>query len=325
MAREHIRGGLASGRDPRAFDAAQLRKGIAVELEHVVRRGKRATKRDRAIAKEIAMDHLVEHPRYYDYLEEAERKMEMATNPAKHKVSLLRRQEALELATEVATRGWKNHRRKGDIPEYWDKEVPGGTLNIIESSSRMYNYELQHVAESGIVTDLGKSRGSLRDAQVKAILESMKRKLPVVNPQAVRNRAPPRAQWMSQAVRHPGKLSKLAAKLGFEKKPFMSRSLAEQKQILDACMHEYGYRSCLGSTMLLAQFPAIKRDPKMSRRAEALREYLVSKYGGPGSFGPRQNPPDGEWDAVPAILMHIDLGKVKLTSRQVTELELETR
>jgi hypothetical protein len=41
----------------------QLAKGIKVELEHTS---------DRAVAKEIAMDHLGEKPDYYDRLEKAE-------------------------------------------------------------------------------------------------------------------------------------------------------------------------------------------------------------------------------------------------------------
>lgn len=42
---------------------AQLDKGIKVELEHTT---------DKAIAKEIALDHLNEFPDYYDRLEKTE-------------------------------------------------------------------------------------------------------------------------------------------------------------------------------------------------------------------------------------------------------------
>ena len=49
-------GGLAEGMSPKDFDAAQLRIGTEVELEHTP---------DRRLAQEIAMDHLVEHPAYY--------------------------------------------------------------------------------------------------------------------------------------------------------------------------------------------------------------------------------------------------------------------
>lgn len=48
--------GRAWGLDPSQFDPAQLRAGIAVEMEHT---------RVAWIAMRIAMDHLVEDPNYY--------------------------------------------------------------------------------------------------------------------------------------------------------------------------------------------------------------------------------------------------------------------
>jgi len=48
------------------FDPEQLRRGIDVEMEH---------SESRSCAKAIAKAHLVEHPRYYDFLDEMERKM----------------------------------------------------------------------------------------------------------------------------------------------------------------------------------------------------------------------------------------------------------
>lgn len=44
---------------------AQLEKGIKVEKEH---------SKDKAKAREIALDHLLEHPDYYDRLEKVEEK-----------------------------------------------------------------------------------------------------------------------------------------------------------------------------------------------------------------------------------------------------------
>lgn len=41
----------------------QLKKGIAVELEHTT---------DKDVAQEIALDHIAEHPDYYDRLAKAE-------------------------------------------------------------------------------------------------------------------------------------------------------------------------------------------------------------------------------------------------------------
>jgi hypothetical protein len=56
---ELIPGGLASGMRPSDFDPAALRRGTKVEMEHTG---------DRRVAQEIAMDHLVEDPRYYEKL-----------------------------------------------------------------------------------------------------------------------------------------------------------------------------------------------------------------------------------------------------------------
>jgi hypothetical protein len=48
--------GRSKGRRPSEFDPVQLRRGTQVEMEHT---------QDRKIAERIAMDHLVEDPRYY--------------------------------------------------------------------------------------------------------------------------------------------------------------------------------------------------------------------------------------------------------------------
>jgi len=64
MERERIPGGLAAGRRPDQFDPAQLQRGIRVELEHTS---------DPSVAREIAMDHLIEHPNYYTALDQMER------------------------------------------------------------------------------------------------------------------------------------------------------------------------------------------------------------------------------------------------------------
>lgn len=63
IANERLPGGLAAKYDPSQFDQHQLMKGIHVEFEHT---------NDVAAAMEIAMDHLVELPDYYDRLEKVE-------------------------------------------------------------------------------------------------------------------------------------------------------------------------------------------------------------------------------------------------------------
>lgn len=56
---DHLPGGKADNASPGEFDPEQLKMGIAVEREH--------TNSDE-IAREIAMDHLREDPRYYTKL-----------------------------------------------------------------------------------------------------------------------------------------------------------------------------------------------------------------------------------------------------------------
>ncbi len=58
-----IPGGLADKKKPEDFDKKQLAKGKKVEMEHT---------NDPKKALEIAMDHLVEDPKYYDKLEKME-------------------------------------------------------------------------------------------------------------------------------------------------------------------------------------------------------------------------------------------------------------
>jgi len=63
--REHIPGGLSSGKSPKDFDPKLLAEGIKVEMEHTT---------SKAIAREIAMDHLTEDPLYYKKLRKVENK-----------------------------------------------------------------------------------------------------------------------------------------------------------------------------------------------------------------------------------------------------------
>lgn len=57
--RDRIPGGRAAGRRPSNFDRFALARGTAVELEHTS---------DPRVAQEIAMDHLMEDPQYYEKL-----------------------------------------------------------------------------------------------------------------------------------------------------------------------------------------------------------------------------------------------------------------
>jgi hypothetical protein len=61
---DKLKGGLGDKKQPSDFDVDQIKKGIAVEMEHTD---------DPEVAKEIALDHLTEDPEYYDKLEKMEK------------------------------------------------------------------------------------------------------------------------------------------------------------------------------------------------------------------------------------------------------------
>lgn len=57
--KDQLPGGLADDKTPDDFDPEQVLKGLKVEMEHT---------NDRKLALEVALDHLVENPTYYDDL-----------------------------------------------------------------------------------------------------------------------------------------------------------------------------------------------------------------------------------------------------------------
>lgn len=61
---EKIVGGLADGLKDSAFNKKNLKKGMKVEKEHT---------KNKAVAKEIAKDHLKEDPQYYRKLQKMEK------------------------------------------------------------------------------------------------------------------------------------------------------------------------------------------------------------------------------------------------------------
>lgn len=63
-AKDKIPGGLADKGAPKNLDPKQLAMGIEVEMEHTT---------DKAVAKEIALDHLTEDPNYYSKLQTIEK------------------------------------------------------------------------------------------------------------------------------------------------------------------------------------------------------------------------------------------------------------
>jgi len=61
---DKLKGGKADNKKQSEFDSAELAEGIKHEMEHT---------NDKSIAKEIAMDHLAEDPKYYTKLKEIEK------------------------------------------------------------------------------------------------------------------------------------------------------------------------------------------------------------------------------------------------------------
>lgn len=65
MKHEYLKGGKADGMPDKDFDQKELKKGTKHErAEHT---------KNKTIAKEIAKDHIVEDPKYYDHLEKVEK------------------------------------------------------------------------------------------------------------------------------------------------------------------------------------------------------------------------------------------------------------
>jgi len=63
---DKLPGGLADGKPDSDFDKKQIEKGVEIEKEHTP---------DKDIRKEIAKDHLVEHDKYYNFLDKMETEM----------------------------------------------------------------------------------------------------------------------------------------------------------------------------------------------------------------------------------------------------------
>lgn len=87
---------------------------------------------------------------------------------------------------------------------------------------------------------------------------------------------PETKKWLSKAITRKGKLGGAG---------FLSKPVDTQKKILDRCVAQYGYRSCLGSVMVLERIP--KTEAKYGPRLKTLRSWMVKTYGDPGVFGQR--------------------------------------
>ncbi len=69
---------------------------------------------------------------------------------------------------------------------------------------------------------------------------------------------------------------------------YTKRKQKDRRKILRKCVKDYDYRSCLGSLMVLLRSSEIKG--KTRKTIESDKKWLMKEFGGPGSFGPQDNP-----------------------------------
>jgi len=145
-----------------------------------------------------------------------------------------------------------------------DPFVPGNYYSVVQDEGRTRQRELTHQAKS--ISDAVRRATEWANKEMKT------------NPRLNKG-TPPKAKWMAKAITRPGKLGG---------KGFLSKPRDTQKKILRKCVDHYGYRSCLGSVMILERVPSVRAGH--GRTLAMLRKFLVKDYGGEGSFGPQANP-----------------------------------
>lgn len=88
-----------------------------------------------------------------------------------------------------------------------------------------------------------------------------------------------RSRRRSPSKRRRSKSSKWITRPGKLGGPgFLSKPSSEQHRLLNKCVKEYGYRSCLGSIMVLQRSRAI--NSAYGSKLNSLKNYLKKKYGG---------------------------------------------
>lgn len=151
--RDRIPGGLADSKSRKDFDPKSLDKGKNVEKEHVGD--------DEELAEEIASDHLVEDPEYYDKLEQMEKKG--------HSVRVARRNHSVRVArmNKVANRAFRKFVEQmdadpqiGDELKALDPDGKKGYLNwAIKSARDLVLMDKQIPFADGEEVSSGKERG----------------------------------------------------------------------------------------------------------------------------------------------------------------------
>lgn len=125
-----IHGGLTDKRKS-GFDPDQLRKGIKVEMEHTA---------DRAVAKEIAQDHLAEDPKYYDHLKEMEKKYSKAYVFASLYLRYVMAQDQTNTPNITIQPGKPEANCALDILKKWKPDYFIGVRSIVLGPSPNYGY-----------------------------------------------------------------------------------------------------------------------------------------------------------------------------------------
>ena len=132
--------------------------------------------------------------------------------------------------------------------------------------------------------------------------------------QPKRNYAPPGKRWIQGAIKRPGSLGG---------KGFMSKPYVQQQKLVSAKAKRYGYRSALGSVMLLRNVNTGAKRAKMDK----LKNWLVREYEGPKQKRKNPETDTGSWDAIPELFegqVVENPAKLELTDAQVRELDALT-
>jgi hypothetical protein len=168
---DELTGGLADNKTPKDFDPKALEKGIKVEL-------KEHAKNDPKKAAEIAMDHLMENPKYYDYLADMEEKMES--------------EASVNLNVILAKRIIQKYASEESAPEESTTENPSG--ESLESIQKMFKdissldiseEDLKNIFETsglGVMVNIFKKLYNFgKDIDDKGVLEAAKDVLKKIN------------------------------------------------------------------------------------------------------------------------------------------------
>ncbi len=168
--------------------------------------------------------------------------------------------------------------------------TPKQILAILTNQKREIKEHIGEVSRFGAKADRIRKGLQRELATVEAEIEKVKAMPKKKNPAVARRR---KTDISYGAKTGPHSLAKgftpwitREGKLGG--KGFLSKPRETQKKILNKCVKDYGYRSCLGSVMVLSRSRAVAA--KYGRTLGTLKRYLVTTYGGPGSFGPQKNP-----------------------------------